>query len=74
VEGSDVEVVDGLGGWEVGMEPDFVAGLKVGDLGDGEGAAGAGDVNVDFGAGEVEARRVGVQGRAEEQEGSESSG
>ena len=72
-EGGDEEVVDGLGGREVGVEPDLVAGLEVGDLGDGEGAAVAGDVNVDLGAGEVEARRVGVEswGRAREKSGRE---
>ncbi len=36
-EGGDEEVVDGLGGREIGMEPELVAGLEVGDLGDGEG-------------------------------------
>ncbi len=55
-EGGDEEVVDGLGGREVGVQPDLVAGLEVGDLGDGQGFAGAGDVDLDLGAGEVEAR------------------
>ena len=72
-EGGDEKVVDGLRGGEVGVKPDLVTGLEVGDLGNGKGPAGAGYVNVDFGAGEVEARRVGVEGRAEEQEGSQSS-
>ena len=31
------------------MEPDLVAGLEVGDGGDGEGDAGAGDADIDFG-------------------------
>ena len=54
-EGGDEEVVDGLGGGEVGVEPDLVGGLEVGDLGDGEGDAGASDADVDLWAGEVEA-------------------
>jgi hypothetical protein len=62
--------VNGLGGWEVGVQPDLVAGLEVGDLGDGKGSAGAGDVDVDFWADEVEAGGVGVEGGAGEQEGS----
>jgi hypothetical protein len=52
------------------VQPDLVAGLEVGDLGDGEGAVVAGDVNVDFGADEVEARGVGAEGRSQEEEGS----
>ena len=72
-EGGDEEVVDGLGGREVGVQPELVAGQEVGDLGDGEGSAVAGDVDVDFGAGEIEARGVGVECGAEEEEGSESS-
>ena len=73
-EGGDEEVVDRLGGREVGVKPDLVAGLKVGNLGDGQSAAGSGDVHVNFGAGEVETRGIGVEGRAGYQEGSESSG
>ena len=64
--------MDGLGGREVGAEPDLVAGEEIGHLGDGEGAAIAGDVNVDFGASEVEARGVGVEGGAEEKSGESS--
>ncbi len=71
-EGGNEEVVDGLGGREVGAEPDLVAGEEIGHLGDGEGAAIAGDVNVDFGASEVEARGVGVEGGAEEKSGESS--
>ena len=37
-EGGYEEVVDGLGGREVGVQPDLVAGLEVGNLGDGQGA------------------------------------
>ena len=55
------------------MQPDLVAGQEVGNLGDGQGAVVAGDVDVDLGAGEVETRPVGVEGGAEEEEGSESS-
>ncbi len=73
-EGGDEEVVDGLGGGEVGMQPDLVAGLEVGNLGDGQGTVVAGDVDVDLGAGEVETRGVCVEGGREEEEGSESSG
>ncbi len=73
-EGGDEEVVDGLGGREIGVEPEFVAGLEVGDLGDGQGAASAGDVDVDLGAGEVETRGVPAwRGVQRKEEGSESS-
>ena len=37
-EGGDEEVMDGLGGGEIGVQPDLVAGLEVGDVGDGQGA------------------------------------
>ena len=73
-EGGNEKVVDGLGGGQIGVQPDLVAGLEVGDLGDGQGAAAAGDVDVNFGASEVETRGVGVEGRAENQQGSEGSG
>jgi hypothetical protein len=66
--------VNRLRGREVRAEPEPVSGLEVGDLGDGQGAAVAGDVDVNFGADEVEAAGIGVQHRAEGQEGSESSG
>jgi len=69
-EGGDQEVADGLGGGQVGVQPDFVSGLKIGNLGDGQSAAGTGDMDVNFGADEVEARRVGAQGRDEKEEGS----
>ena len=58
-EGADEEVVNGLGGGEVGVEPDLVAGLKIGNLGDGQCFACAGDVDIDLGAGEIEACGVG---------------
>ncbi|MCU1252807.1 MAG: hypothetical protein JWQ49_5836, partial [Edaphobacter sp.] len=72
-KGGDEEVVDGLRGGEVGVQPDLVAGEEIGDLGDGQGAVVAGDVDVHLGASEVEARGVGVERGAEEEEGSESS-
>ena len=50
--------MDGLRGREVGVQPELVAGLEVGDLGDGQGLAGARDMDVKLWAGEVEARRV----------------
>ena len=53
------------------MKPDLVAGLEVGDGGDGEGDAGAGDVYIDFGAFEIEAR-LGVGGREGEQQEQDS--
>ena len=56
---ADEEVVNGLGGGQVGVEPDLVAGLEIGNLGDGQGFARAGDVDIDLGAGEVEAGGVG---------------
>jgi hypothetical protein len=57
------------------VQPDLVAGLEVGNLGDGQCAVIAGDVDVDLGADEVEARGVGgVECRREEQQGRESSG
>jgi hypothetical protein len=56
------------------VKPDLVAGLEVGNLSDGEGSAGAGDMDVDFGAYEVETRGVGVEARYGEQKGSQSSG
>ncbi len=72
-EGGYEEVVDGLGGRQVGVQPELVSGQEVGDLGDGQGLAGAGDVDVNLWAGEVEARRVGAKCCGEEEEGSESS-
>jgi len=73
-EDADEEVMDGLGGRKVGMEPELVAGLEVGNAGDGEGlgyavGVGTGDADVDFGADEVEAG-VGTraEGRGEEEE------
>jgi hypothetical protein len=55
-EADDHEVFDRLGGGQVGMDPEPVTGLQVGDLGDVERFAGAGDADVDPGAGEIEAR------------------
>ena len=54
-EGGDEEIFDRLGGREIGVQPDLVAGLEVGDGGDGERDAGAADVDIDLGAGEVKA-------------------
>ena len=54
-EGDDEEVVDRLRGGQVGVEPELVAGLEVGNRGDGQGDAATGDMDVDFRAGEVEA-------------------
>ncbi len=71
-EGGDEEIADGLGGGEIGVEPELVAGLEVGDLGDGQSAAVAGDVDVDLGAGKVEARGVGVKGGSEKQDSQSS--
>ena len=69
-EGRDEEVVDGLGGGQVGVQPDLVAGQQVGDRGDGEQDAGAGDADIDLGAGEVEAGlAVGLGGQQEESQG-----
>lgn len=49
--------MDRLGRREIGMQPQFVTGLKVGYGGDWQGFAGAGYMNLNFGASEVEARR-----------------
>jgi len=65
-EGDDEEQMIGLGAGEVGLYPDFVAGLQAGDLGDGKRGAPARDADVDLGANEVEARCVGsVEGWGE---------
>jgi hypothetical protein len=70
-EGGYEKIVDGLGGREVWVQPELVSGQEVGDLGDGQGFSVAGDVDVDAGASEVEARGgVGVEGGAGEEEGS----
>ena len=66
-EGGDEEIFNGLGGRQVGMEPELVAGEEVGDGGDGERDAIAGDVDVDLGAGEVKAG-LGTGGRGREEE------
>ena len=55
-EDADEEVFDGLGRREVGVQPDAVAGLEVGNLGDGEGDAVARDADVDARADQVKAR------------------
>jgi hypothetical protein len=52
------------------VQPELIAGLEIGDLGDGQGAAVAGDVDVDFWPGEVEARGIGAEGGDEQKEGS----
>jgi len=67
-EDADEQVVYGLRGREIGMEPEFIAGLEVGDGGDGEGSVATGDADVDAGADEVEARVGGVQREGEQQE------
>ena len=64
--------MDGLGWREIGAEPELIAGEEIGDLGNGEGSAIAGDMNVDLGAGEIEARRVGVECGAEKKCGESS--
>lgn len=65
-EGGYQEIVDGLGGWEIRVKPDFVPGLEVWDLSDGEGVGAAGDVDIDFRACEVKACRIdGVDGQTE---------
>ena len=50
-EGRDEKVMDRLGGGKVGVQPNFVAGLKIGNLGNGKSATCAGNVDVDFRAG-----------------------
>ena len=57
-EGDDEQEVIGLGGGKIGLDPDLVAGLQVGHLGDGERDASSGDADVDFWASEVKARVV----------------
>ncbi len=69
-EGGDEEVMDGLGGGKIGVQPDLVAGLEVGDVGDGEGAGVAGDTDFDAGAGEVEAGGLG-EGEGSQEDGGE---
>ncbi len=71
-EGDDEEEVVGLVVGEVGFDPEFVAGLEVGDLGDGEGFVAAGDFDLDFGAGEVEAGVVGAEGGCGGEQGEEA--
>ena len=71
-EGDDHEVVHRLGGGEVGMDPELVAGLQVGDLGDGQGEVAAGDADLELGTGEIEAGAVGpCLFRGRQQEGRE---
>jgi hypothetical protein len=55
------------------VEPELVAGLEVGYVGDGEGLAGAGDLDLNFGAFEVEASRLGVRGGRQGDAGKEQS-
>ena len=62
-KGDDEEIFDGLGGWKVGVKPDLVAGLEVGNGGNGERDAFAGDLYVDLGAGKIEARLGTGRGR-----------
>ena len=57
-------------GW---VQPDLIAGLKVGHAGDGQRHAGAGDVNLDGGTGKVETRLgTSDRGKAEQGNGSEA--
>ncbi len=72
-EGRDEKIVNGLCGWQVGAHPDLVSGLEIGNLGDGQSFARAGDMDVHLGSGEVEAGRVCVEQRAKQEDGSESS-
>jgi hypothetical protein len=44
------------------VQPEAVVGLEVGNGRDGQGDAGAGDADLDFGAGKVEAGVVGASG------------
>ena len=78
-EDADQQIFDRLRGGQVGVQPDAVAGLQVGDRGDGQRLAGAvggeaGDADVDAGADEVEAG-VGEGGcrNGEEQQGEQVS-
>ena len=43
---------------EIGLDPELVAGLQVGDFGDGKSGGAAGDADVDLGADEIEACAV----------------
>src|SRR6202012_135061 len=65
-EDADQEIFDGLGGREVGVQPDAVAGLEVRNLGNGEGYTVAGDADLAGGTDEVNAR---VDGGARPDEG-----
>ncbi len=58
-EDADEEIFDGLGGWEVRVDPELVARLEIGDGGYGEGLGGAvrgsaGDADINLGSNEVE--------------------
>jgi hypothetical protein len=69
-EGGYQEIVNGLRRGQVGAEPELVSGLEVGNLGDREIAAAAGDVDINFRAGEVKTRGVfGVKDGGGEEEG-----
>ena len=73
-EGDDEEVVDRLGVGHVGVEPELVCGLEVGDVGDGQGFAVAGDADFQFGTGEVEASGVSKGGGAGKERCNETAG
>ena len=74
----DEQISGGLGWGQIGMEAKCVARLKVGNRGDGQGFAGAGDADIDLGAGEVEPGRRGLGSQKrrgkEEQGGREEPG
>ena len=54
-EDADEEVVDGLGGREVGVYPELIAGLQVGNHRYGERLAVAGNADVNLGPDQIEA-------------------
>jgi len=66
-EDADEQIVNGLCGREIGMQPDAVAGLEIGNRGNGKRGAVAGDTDVDARTGEIEAG-VCSAGRMEDRE------
>ena len=66
-EGNDEEVVNRLSRREVGVQPELVSRLQVRHGRNGERLAGAGDPDVDFGAGEIKAGGVWAGGRRREE-------
>ena len=55
-EDADEQVVHGLGRRKVGVNPEFVAGLEIGNGCDGEGLAVASNAHINLGADEIKAR------------------